>query len=68
MAGCTVLQGDSDGDGRYDRVVINDSKGAIVGYFDIGLDGKLTPISDALLKKMQASLKDFSDGMKNFDN
>jgi hypothetical protein len=65
--GCTVLQGDSDGDGRYDRIVINDKKGTIVGYFDIGGDGKLIPISDAQLKKMQDGLKAFSDGMKDFD-
>jgi hypothetical protein len=30
--GCTVLHGDSDGDGRDDRIVINDAKGIVVGY------------------------------------
>lgn len=65
--GCTVTQGDSDGDGRYDMIIINDAKGVVVDYFEIGADGKLTPISDAKLKTMQKALKDFSDGMKNFD-
>jgi hypothetical protein len=65
--GCTVTQGDSDGDGRYDKIIISDAKGLVVDYFNIGADGKLTPISDAELKTMQKALKDFSDGMKNFD-
>ena len=65
--GCTVTQGDSDGDGRYDRIIINDAKGSVVDYFDVGADGKLTPISDAKLKAMQKTLKEFSDGMKGFD-
>lgn len=65
--GCTVTHGDSDGDGRYDRIVISDTKGVVVDYFDVGADGKLTPISDAKLKAMQKTLKEFSDGMKDFD-
>ena len=65
--GCTVTQGDSDGDGRYDSIIINDAKGSVVDYFDVGVDGNLTPISDAKLKTMQKALKDFSDGMKKFD-
>jgi hypothetical protein len=61
------LQGDSNGDGRYDRIIINDAQGVMVDYFDIGADGKLIPISDAQLKKTQGTFKEFSDGMKNFD-
>jgi hypothetical protein len=64
-SGCTVLQGDHDGDGLNDRIVITDTKGTIVGYFDMAADGKLTPISDADLKKLQTGMKDFSDGMKS---
>ncbi len=66
-SGCTVTQGDSDGDGRYDTITVSDSKGEVVDYFDVAADGKLTPISDAKLKTMQKALKDFSEGMKNFE-
>jgi hypothetical protein len=65
--GCTVTQGDSNGDGRYDTITVSNSKGVVVDYFDIAADGKLTPISDAKLKTMQKALNDFSEGMKNFD-
>ncbi|MES2470536.1 MAG: hypothetical protein V4675_24790 [Verrucomicrobiota bacterium] len=65
--GCTVTQGDPDGDGRYDAITVSDPKGVVVDYFDVAADGKLTPISDAKLKVMQKALKDLSEQMKNFD-
>lgn len=66
-SGCTVLQSDSDGDGRYDRIVLNDAKGQMVDYFTISADNRITPISDAELKKAADALTKFSEGMKNFD-
>jgi hypothetical protein len=66
-AGFTVLQSDSDGDGRYDRIVISDAHEQMVDSFTIAPDGKLTPISDAELKKQLDVMKRFSEGMKKFD-
>ncbi len=65
--GFTVVQGDSDGDGRYDQIIIQDAQGKMVDLFTIAVDGKVTPISDAELKKVQDAMKQFSEGMKNFD-
>jgi hypothetical protein len=66
-AGVTVLQSDSDGDGRYDRIVISDAHKQMVDSFTVAADGKVTPISDAELKKQQDALKLFGETMKNFD-
>ncbi len=66
-AGFTVLQSDSDGDGRYDRIVISDAHEQMVDSFTIAPDGKVTPISDAELKKQLDIMKRFSETMKNFD-
>lgn len=65
-AGYTVAQSDSDGDGRYDRIIITETKGKIMEYLDIKADGTILPISDAQLKAMQEALNKFSDGMKKF--
>lgn len=43
-SGCIVLQSDSDGDGRYDRIVLNDAKGQMVDSFTIAADNRITPI------------------------
>jgi len=66
-AGFKVLQGDSDGDGRYDRIVISDAREQMVDSFTIAADGRITPIPDAELKKTQDMLKRGAEIMKNFD-
>ena len=66
-AGFTVLQSDTDGDGRYDRISISDAHEQPVDSFTIASDGKVTPIPDADLKKQQDLLKRFDEAMKNFD-
>ena len=66
-AGIKVLQGDSDGDGRYDRIVFSDAREQMVDSFTIAADGRVTPIPDAELKKTQDMLKRGAEIMKNFD-
>ena len=66
-SGLTVLQSDTDGDGRYDRFILSNAEGKMVDSFTIATDGKVTPISDAELKKTQALLKEFNEGMKKSD-
>jgi hypothetical protein len=66
-AGFKVLQGDSDGDGRYDRIVISDTREQMVDSFTIAPDGRITPMPDAELKKTQDMLKRGAEIMKNFD-
>ena len=66
-AGFTVLQGDSDGDGRYDRIVISDAHEQMVDSFTIAADGRITPMPDAELKKTQEMLKRGAQIMKDFD-
>ena len=66
-AGFTVLQGDSDGDGRYDRIVISDAHEQMVDSFTIAPDGRISPMPDAELKKTQDMLKRGAQIMKDFD-
>jgi len=66
-AGFTVLQSDSDGDGRYDRIVISDSHHQMLDSFTIAADGRITPIPDAELKKTQDMLKRGAQIKKDFD-
>jgi hypothetical protein len=67
QGGFTVLQSDSDGDGRYDRILVSDAKEQMVDSFSIGPDGHIVPTPDAELKKLQDILKQSAEAMKNFD-
>jgi hypothetical protein len=67
QAGFKVLQSDSDGDGRYDRLVISDAREQMVESYTITVDGKITPIPDAELRKLQDMQKRFGEAMRNFD-
>ena len=67
QGGFTVLQSDSDGDGRFDRIVISDAKEQMVDSFSIGPDGHIVPTPDAELKKLQDIMKQGAEAMKNFD-
>jgi hypothetical protein len=66
-SGLAVTQSDSDDQGQYDRIVLNDAKKQIVDCFIKGADGRLVAISDEELKKVADALNSFSEKMRDFD-
>ena len=66
-SGVKVMRSDSDGDGFLERITLFDGDDKVIDIFTVDKAGKITPITDEELAKLQKSMKELSETMRDFD-
>ena len=64
VSGARVMQSDTDGNGRYERLTVMDANGKRLETFAIALDGGLTLDTEAFIREEQATIDRVDKEMK----